>query len=172
MSIKINYLNNKSSKASANLILFTDENFNISGLKKYISNEEFSYIKDLLKIYDLKKDLLYFEINSKKTIFLVSIKNDLRTSDIEGLGAKFHDHINYDKKNDYFINSDTIISNKIENFVGYFLHGLKLKSYEFNIYKSKKNKRLISINVIGNKNKISTQNQLRFKALEEGTFFV
>ena len=89
MSIKINYLNNKSSKASANLILFTDENFNISGLKKYISNEEFSYIKDLLKIYDLKKDLLYFEINSKKTIFLVSIKNDLRTSDIEGLGAKF-----------------------------------------------------------------------------------
>jgi len=171
MSIKINYLNNKSSKASANLILFTDENFNISGLKKYISNEEFSYIKDLLKIYDLKKDLLYFEINSKKTIFLVSIKNDLRTSDIEGLGAKFHGHINYDKKNDYFINSDTIISNKIENFVGYFLHGLKLKSYEFNIYKSKKNKRLISINVIGNKNKISTQNQLRFKALEEGTFF-
>ena len=59
----------------------------------------------------------------------------------------------------------------MKTFVGYFLHGLKLKSYEFNIYKSKKDKRLISINVIGNKNKLSTQNQLRFKALEEGTFF-
>ena len=35
----------------------------------------------------------------------------------------------------------------------------------------KKDKRLISVNVIGSKNKISTQNQLRFKALEEGTFF-
>jgi leucyl aminopeptidase len=34
----------------------------------------------------------------------------------------------------------------------------------------KKIKKIISINVIGNKNKISTQNQLRFKALEEGTF--
>jgi leucyl aminopeptidase len=36
-----------------------------------------------------------------------------------------------------FVNSDTI-SSKIKNFVGYFLHGIKLKSYEFNIYKSKK----------------------------------
>ena len=38
---------------------------------------------------------------------------------------------------------------------------LKLKSYEFNIYKSKKNKKLISINVIGNKNKISTTKSIK-----------
>ena len=55
--------------------------------------------------------------------------------------------------------------------MGYFLHGIKLKSYEFNIYKSKNNKKSITINVIGNKNKISSKDQLRFKALEEGTFF-
>ena len=170
MSIKINYSNSISSKALTNLILFVDQNFNISGLKKIISNTEFSYISDLLKTSDLKKNLLFFEINSKKTIFLVSIKNDLKTSDIESLGAKFHSYINYDKKNDYFVNADTV-NNKIENFLGYFLHGLKLKSYEFNIYKSKKDKRLVSVNVIGNKNKISAQNQLRFKALENGTFF-
>ncbi|MBD1139424.1 leucyl aminopeptidase, partial [Pelagibacterales bacterium SAG-MED46] len=124
----------------------------------------------LLKTSDLKKDLLFFEINSKKTIFLVSIKKDTKTSSVESLGAKFHGYINYDKKNDYFVNSDTVNS-KIKNFVGYFLHGLKLKSYEFNIYKSKKNKRLVYINVIGNENRISVQDQLRFKALEEGTFF-
>ena len=169
MSIKINYINKLTNKSPANLVLFVDLNFNISELKKIISNSEFSYISDLLKTSDLKKNLLFFEINSKKKIFLVSIKKDLKTSEIEGLGAKFHSYINYDKKNDYFLNSDTINS-KIENFVGYFLHGLKLKSYEFNIYKSKEDKRLISINVFGNKNKISTQNQLRFKALEEGTF--
>ena len=49
--------------------------------------------------------------------------------------------------------------------------GLKLKSYEFNKYKTKKETRLISINVLGNKNKPSAQNQLKFKALEEGTFY-
>ena len=98
MSIKINYSKNANSKASANLILFTDENFNIGGLKKFISIEEFSYIKDLIKTGDLKKNFLFFEINSKKTIFLASIKNDLKTSDIESLGAEFHGYINYDKK--------------------------------------------------------------------------
>jgi len=170
MTIQINYKTSNSKKVSSNLVLFVDEKFNIIGLKKHISNSEFSYISDLLKNSDLKKSLLVFEINSKKTIFLVSIKKDIKTSDIENLGAKFHSYINYDKQNDYFINSDTA-SSKIENFVGYFLHGIKLKSYEFNIYKSKKNKKIISINVIGNKNRISTQDQLRFKALEEGTFF-
>ena len=113
---------------------------------------------------------MFFEINSKKTIFLVSIKKNLKASDVESLGAQFHDHVNYDKKNDYFINIDSINS-KIENFAAHFLHGLKLKSYEFNIYKSKKDKGLITINVIGKKNKISIQNQIRFEALEEGTFF-
>ncbi|MBD1148275.1 MAG: leucyl aminopeptidase [Pelagibacteraceae bacterium TMED201] len=170
MTIQINYKSTSFKKNLNNLVLFVDENFNINPLKKYISNNEFSYISDLLKNSDLKKNLLVFEINSKKTIFLSSIKKDLKISDIESLGAKFHGYINYEKKNDYFVNSDTINS-KIENFLGYFLHGLKLKSYEFNIYKSKKEKKSISINVIGNKNKVSTQNQLRFKALEEGTFF-
>ena len=170
MTLQINYKSGGLNKISNNLVLFVNENFSIAGLEKYISNSEFSYISDLLKNSDLKKELLVFEINSKKKIFLVSIKKDLKTSDIESLGAKFHGHINYDKKNDYFVNPDTINS-KIENFVGYFLHGLKLKSYEFNIYKSKKNKSHISINMIGNKNKISSQDQLRFKALEEGTFF-
>ena len=170
MSVQINYKNNNFKKNSSNLVLFVDQKFNISGLKKHISKSELSYISDLLKNSDLKKDLLVFEINSKKTIFLVSIKKDIKTSDIENLGAKFHSYIKYDKKNDYFVNSDTINS-KIKNFVGYFLHGIKLKSYEFKIYKSIKDKKFASINVIGNKNKISSQDQLRFKALEEGTFF-
>ena len=170
MSIKIKYLNKLSNINSTNVVLFVDEKFNIGNLKKQISNPEFFYVSDLLKNSDLKKDLLFFEINSKKKIFLVPIKDNLKTSDIENLGAKFHSYINYDNKNDYLINSDTINS-KIENFVGYFLHGLKLKSYEFNIYKSKKDRRVVSINVFGSKNKISAQNQLRFKALEEGSFF-
>ena len=170
MTIQINYKNNGLKKISVNHVLFVDENFNISGLKKHISNTEFSYINDLLKSSDLKKNLLFFEVNSKKTIFLVSIKKNLEISGMESLGAEFHSHINYNKKNEYFVNSDSI-SNKFENLLGHFLHGLKLKSYEFDIYKSKKDRKNILINVIGNKNQITTKNELRFKAIEEGTFF-
>ena len=170
MTIQINYKNSNLTKVSSNLILFVDEKFNIKPLEKHLTKSEILYVSDLLKNSDLKKDLLSFNINSKKTIFLVSVKKNVKISDIENLGAKFYGYINHNNKKDYFVNSDTVTS-KIKNFVGYFLHGIKLKSYEFNIYKSKKNKKLVSINIVGNKNKISTHDQLRFKALEEGTFF-
>ena len=70
MSIKINYSIKSPKKLSANTVLFVDEKFNISHLKKYISVNEFSYISDLLKTSDLKKKFLVFEINSKKKNFI------------------------------------------------------------------------------------------------------
>jgi len=109
-------------------------------------------------------------MNSKKKIILISIKNNLKTSDIESLGAEFYVRINYGKNCEYFLNTDSAIS-KHDNFIGHFLHGMKLKSYEFKKYKTKKESRIISLQVYGNKNKPSTQTQLKFKALEEGTFY-
>jgi len=169
MTVKIKYFN-KIKKISSNIVLFVNEKFKINDLKRYISSEEFNYINELLKTSDIKKNMLVFEINSKKKIVLISIKNDSKTSDIENLGAEFYRRVNHGKNSDYFIISDTVIGEH-DNFLGHFLHGLKLKSYEFKKYKTKKETRLISINVLGNKNRPSTQNQLKFKALEEGTFF-
>ena len=170
MSIKIIYSKKLNEKSSSNLVLFAREKFNINSLKKHLSNSEFSYINDLLKTSDLKKNMFVFEVNSKKKIILISIKKDLKNFDIENLGAEFYGRINYGKNSEYFVNSDSIIT-KHENFLGLFLHGLKLKSYEFNKYKTKKETRILSINIFGNKNKPSNQNQLKFRALEEGTFY-
>ena len=170
MTIKINYSNKKIAILSPNLVLFTDEKFNILNLKKYISNSEFSYIKDLLKTCDLKKSLFAFKVSSKKKIILISIKKNLEISDIENLGAKFHTYINHGNNGEFIINIESIKS-EIEDFIGHFLHGLKLKSYEFNIYKSKKENKIFSINLIGKKNKTTIKNELRFRAIEEGTFF-
>ena len=170
MSIKINYKNNSLTKPKNNLVLFVDEKFNINPIKTQISKLEFAYINDLLKTSDLNKNLFVFELNSKKKIVLASIKKNIKTSDIENLGAEFYGRINYGKNTEYYVYSDSII-HKNKNFIGHFLHGLKLKSYEFNKYKSKKETRNISINVVGNKTKLSAQEQLKFKALEEGTFY-
>ena len=63
-------------------------------MKKYISKSEFTYINDLLKTIDLKKNLFVFEVSSKKKIVLVSIKNNLKTSDAENLGAEFYKFVN------------------------------------------------------------------------------
>ena len=171
MTIKINYINKAINKLASNIVLFCDEKYSTNGIKKYISNAEFSYINDLIRTIDVKKNLFFFEVNSKKKIALIPIKKSLKTSDIENLGAEFFKKINSRKNSEYFIVSDSVVG-KNKNFLGYFLHGLKLKSYEFKKYKTKKDpKKNILINVLGNKNKPSVQNQLKFKALEEGTFY-
>jgi len=170
MPIKINYTKKTANRSSSNIVLFVDEKFNIVNLKKNLLTTEFTYIHDLLKTSDLKKNMFVFEVNSKKKIVLISVKKDLKSFDIENLGAEFYGRINYGTNSEYFINSDSVTSKHV-NFIGYFLHGLKLKSYEFNKYKTKKITRIITINVLGNKNKPSAQNQLKFKALEEGTFY-
>ena len=121
MSIKINYKNNTSKNPSNNLVLFVDEKFNINPLKKHLSNFEFSYISDLLKTSDLNKNVFIFELNSKKKIVLISIKKNIKTSDIENLGAEFYGRVNCGKNSEYLINSDTIIS-KDKSFTGHFLH--------------------------------------------------
>ncbi len=55
MNIKITYKSQVSAKSNGNLILFVDEGFKITALKKYISNSEYSYISDLLNKKGTKK---------------------------------------------------------------------------------------------------------------------
>ena len=170
MSIKISFKKSILRKISSNLVLFVDEKFNTKLIKKYLSNPEFSYISDLLKTSDLKKKLLIFELSSKKKVVLISIKKNIKNYDIENLGAEFYSLISNAKSAEYLINSDSIVSiNK--NFIGHFLHGLKLKSYNFRKYKTRNEKRLININVCGKKNNTASKDQLKFRALEEGTFY-
>ena len=128
MSVKINYLNKTINNLTSNLVLFSNEKFDIKNLKKNLSNFEFLYINDLLKTSDLKKKILVFELNSKRKIILISIKKDLKTSEVESLGAELYVRINHGKNTVYTINSDSIIS-KQKEFICHFLHGLRLKSY-------------------------------------------
>ncbi len=149
-------------------MLFVDENFNISPLKKLIPTSEYSFIHDLLKISDKKKKIITLEISSKKIISLVSLKKNLTSSNAESLGAKLYDHFIRNNMQTATINTETS-SIKLKNFIGYFLHGLRLKSYIFDKYKTKKEKKNLSIDVIG-KNKPSQNDQIKFRSVEDGTF--
>ena len=169
MSVKINYKNSSVKKNSSNLVLFSDEKFNISALKKHISSTEYSYISDLIKTRDLKKKILSFDLNSKRKIILVSLSKSITISDVENLGANFYVLFKDSKRNEYNLDSNTY-TGEIKNFVGHFLHGLRLKSYTFDKYKTKKNKNNINIFVTG-KNTPSNNDQIKFKAIEDGTFY-
>ena len=169
MSLQINYKNMSVKKNPANLVLFVDDNFSLRGIKKYISVKEYAYISDLLTSIDKNKKIVSYDITSNKKIILISVKKNIISSEAESLGAKFYDNFNNSKLSTFIINCDTIKSS-LKNFAGLFLHGLKLKSYNFEKYKSKKNKKKISITIIG-KNKPTLSDQVKFKAIENGTFF-
>ena len=105
MSIAINYKNSSTSKNLANHILFINEKFNISTLKKHISSSEYVLISDLIKTKDPKEKILTFEINSKKKIILVSFKKNISNSEVENLGAKFYAKLKGYKQKEYNLNS-------------------------------------------------------------------
>jgi len=169
MNIRINFKNRVFNKSSGNLILFVDEKFNISSLKNHISISEYTYIFDLLKTKDLKKKIITFEINSRKKIILVSVNKNSSNFDAQNLGAKCYVILSESKVAENNVNSETI-NNKSKNLIGHFLHGMSLKSYNFEKYKTKKDKKDITINVIG-KNIPNNRDQLKFKAIEEGSFY-
>ena len=169
MTITINYKKTIKNNELSNQIIFIDEKSGIKSIKKFILTNEFSFVADLIKTKDPKKKIKTFELNSKKKIILISIKKDLTSSEIEDLGAKFFNYIKSDKKKNYNIIAGSVSAN-LKNFILYFLHGAKLKSYSFNKYITKNPNNNILISIIGI-NKPSLQDQSKFKAIEEGTFY-
>jgi leucyl aminopeptidase len=168
MGVTINY-KKKPKKKTSNLVLFVNENFKISNLKKYLSGSEYSFISDLLIITNKEKEIVSYDISSKKKIILVVLKKKMTSSAAENLGAKFYESFKNFKQNHVNLNSDSA-QNTLRNFIGHFLHGLKLKSYTFNKYKSKKEEKNLFIDILG-KNIPSIIDQRKFQAVEEGTFF-
>ena len=169
MNIRINYNKKISLKNPINKVLFIDEKFKILSLKRFLTTGEYNVVSDLMKSRDDKNKFLSFDVNSKVKIILISLEDNSKNSDLENLGAKFYDTYKSSKIKNFHINSDTSPKNK-DNAIGYFLHGLKLKSYSFEKYKSNKRKNSLIITVSGKKLP-STKEQINFKAIEEGTFY-
>ena len=169
MSVQISYKNRLSKKNIANMVLFVDEKFTISSLKKHISSSDYNFISDLITKRDEKKKILVFDISSKKKIILVSLKKNISNSEVENLGANFYDQFKNNNINEFNLNSDTLPTQQ-KNITGYFVHGIKLKSYKFEKYKTKKNNKNILITITG-KNQPPIKDQIKFRAIEDGTFY-
>ena len=174
MSIKITTKNTINEKDIKNYVLFANEDFKIKGLNKLSLSKQANAIYKTINNIRLKnKNILSFNITPNQKIILIKMKNSSSSLMNEKTGAEFYGFIKLNS-----IMSSTFLEKNFEelnlknkNFLDEFLHGANLRSYEFKKYKSNKDTRLISINVIGNKNKPSTNDLLKFKALEEGTFY-
>ena len=172
MSVQVVYKNKAKSSNSGVIALFAEDKFQLKNTRSFLSKNETSYVEKILKNKkNTKENIISFNINEKTTLILISIKKYLKGSDVENLGAEFYNFIKKNSFENVSIIAESVKSKPGKDFIGRFMHGLKLKSYEFNIYKSKKIKNVIKISLIGKQSALSLKNKLKFKALEEGTFF-
>jgi len=169
MIINIKYNKAINNKLITNYALFSRENYNVSNLKSYFSNSEISSIKEIIKNINLKDNIISFNLNSKKKIFLIDIKKNRNNYEVESLGAEFYEFIKNLSIKNLFINIQTL-EKENNNFISHFLHGLKLRAYEFNVYKSLNKEKIINLVLLGKSN-LYKKNDIRFKSIEVGTNF-
>ena len=172
MTVQVFYKNKINSKSSNVFALFTDENFKIQKIDAYFSKKEVSFIEKIIRNNKIsKKTISSFNLNENSSVILIPLKKNLTSSEVEQIGADFYKFIKLNFFTEVTFDQKNIPANQKKfNILEEFLHGVNLKSYEFNIYKSKFVKKKYIINII-DKNKKSKNKILKFKALEEGTNF-
>ena len=149
MKLKINFVTKKPKLSFKNELIFIKnksfkiENFNITEVLK---NEIF-------------KEKKILQVNNNFTKFILVNCIDInKTSDFENLGSKLFSFLRENKIRNIYLNS--IIQKITELQVERILHGATLKSYSFDVYKTKKNeKELINIYLFGHNknNKLKTR---------------
>ncbi len=174
MPIKINVKNSINDASIKNYVLFSNEDFKISGLNRLsLSHFSSNISKTIQTNKSNKKEILIFNLNPTQKVIVIKLKTNHSPLSNEKKGAEFYDFI---KSNsilsstfieDNFI--DTLKKNK--NFIDEFFHGIKLKSYEFNKYKTKKNFENYEINISIKSKNFNFNKNARFDSLIDGITF-
>ena len=169
MTLKINYLDRQKG-SSKNTALFLDKKSNISDFRGIfddkINNKIINFLKSNKKTQKSKIASLNLEFDQKVMIILIVNKNDSQQA--EQLGSKFYDYIKGNDIDNVLIlgSSSSSIKNKIK--LDEFLHGAELKSYEFNLYKTKKTNKIINFNILKSKNIINEKIRTKLDAILKG----
>ena len=157
------------SKFSGCIAFFTNEKLETTHLKKYLNSSNHKNLTVLLrnKSKNKKKGLLTFDLNPNQKIILIPLKKNQKSNETEKLGAKLTDFLNGEGAEVTHIVSDTISVNLKPDAIYEFLHGMRLKSYSFDRYKSKKDSKILKVNIISLK-KFNKKIYDKFKAIEQG----
>ena len=171
MSIKITHKTASNDKSIKNYVLFSDEEFKINGLNKLNISKSSNHItKLIISNKNKKKDFISFNLNSDQKIILIKIKNKLTATENEMKGANFYNYLKSNLIFDVtFLNNNTnATQSKNRIFIEEFLHGMQLKSYNFNKYKTKHEENNIEVTILGSKKNKNKKKFNRFSSILEG----
>jgi len=162
MNIKVNFTSKLTKANAENCIVLVKDN----KIKNRILNP---IVKSILDNQLFKDDLFTQKEFKKINYIFVNCKKILISSDFENIGSKLFDYLKKNKIENSYIDSNKVdfSQEKLEKII----HGAKLKSYSFDIYKSNNKNNNINLDVVGKQ--ISKSNILRknLDALLDGIFF-
>ncbi len=160
MTLKINYLDKKKGSIK-NIAVFVYPNSKMDRFKGDFDVKINQKILNLLSKNKDAKENKIFSLNQdfdEKIIVLLLTKanNEL---DFEKLGARFFDYLKKNEISNVYINVKKLetLNSKKTIFLNSFIHGAELKSYEFNLYKTKIKSK--NINLFLNKLNISQKSK-------------
>ena len=169
MIIKEKYTNSaKLNTLSGTIIFFANKKFEIKNISKILNSSQADLLKKNLKNNIKKKEIFSFDISHNQKIIIYSINNN--EDSYEKNGAKLYEFLKKENLNKIYIYGDTIENLNNVKCLHELIHGMKLKSYTFDKYLTKKNSEIINVNIISKK-KIDYQLIKNLSSIEKGVNF-
>ena len=169
MIIKEKYAKNiKLSKLSGTIVFFANKKFEIKNTKSLLNQSENNLIKRNLNNNNKKKEIFSFDISHNQKIIVYSAKDSKNC--FEKSGAKLYEFFKKENLNKVHLFGDTIENSEVNKSLHKLVHGMRLKSYSFNKYLTKKNSEILNLSII-TKKKVDIKLINHFKAIENGVNF-
>ena len=169
MIIKEKYINNaKLNNLSGTIIFFANKKFEVKNISNLLNSSEVNLIKKNLKNNTKKKEIFSFDVSHNQKIIIFSTKNN--KDSYEKNGAKLYEFLKNENFNKVHIYGDTIENLNNMKCLHELIHGMKLKSYTFDKYLTKKKSEILQINIISKK-KIDLKLVKNLSAIEKGVNF-
>ena len=166
MIIKEKYIKSaKLNNLSGPLIFFSNNKSEIKNMDKLLSSSSNNLFKKNLKNNNKKKEIFSFDISHTQKIIIFSLKNN--ENSYEKIGAKLYEFCKSQFLNKVSIFGDTIENSNVTKCLHELVHGMRLKSYSFDRYKSKKDSKILKVNMISSK-KFNKKIYDKIKAIEIG----
>ena len=158
----------KLNNLSGAIIFFANEKFEIKNINKFLITSQKDLFKKNQKKNSKKKNIFTFDLNHNQKIIIFSVKK--KNNSFEKNGAQIYEFLKKESIFNIHIFAETIESVNKSNSLHELVHGMRLKSYSFDKYKSKKNSITLNVNLINQK--LADKKLVnRFNAIESGVNF-
>ena len=145
MKLRFQLLKTKSNHHDC--VIFCDHKFRAPFVEKIFSSQNSKVLnRHILKNKSKEKNIFLFNFNENQKVVIVNVNSPELGLENENIGAEFYEFIKSNSVNElsFFDTNISFFNSKNSSFIYEFFHGLKLKSYSFEKYKTKPDNKIFN----------------------------